>query len=385
MAMCSKSRFFAVLLCVALLFSVFVCMPVNGAETYPTMFVNDTPWYGESEYPSHTIFKTVYVPISYFQRINGVTVQESDQFVNVIISYGRRYMSFDTENGSVTISDGSTYHLETYLLYGGERYVPVAAVCEYFSFSYEILGGNYIRICDGSQVLTFTALLSIYSPNYRDHLEVPPAPSTGAAHSVYLTFEGDISLDDAETASLLLSIGGLLSAYDVPATFFLTGGQVQSAVREIYALKAGGCEIALHTMTHNETYFAQDISYFIDELNAENDLLYELLNFRSRIARAPGGSHTRKFVITKSEYNQIKRAGYLIWDYNCDLYEVKGVHNLADAALSMIESNDVSVLRLAINRNTVDALPLLLEYLKESKNCSVLTISPSLKEINKIV
>lgn len=379
-----KLRSFSVLLCMVLLVALFDFSPLHAAESYPTMFVNDVPWYGETEYPSHTIFMTVYVPISYFQRISGVTVQQSDEFVNVMISYGRRYMSFDTENGTVTTSDGSTYHLETFLLYGGERYVPVAAVCEYFSLQYEVIGDRYLRICDGSQKLGFTSLLSIYSPNYRDHLETTPISPITAARAVYLTFEGDTSLDNNETAALLSEICNLLSEYQIPATFFLTGGEVACSVREIYALKAEGCEIALHTMTHDESYYAQDISNFIEELDAENELLYTLFHFRSHIARAPEGSRTRKFVITKGEYQQIWEAGYLIWDYNCDLYEVKGIYNLVDAAVSMIASNDISVLRLAINRNTVDALPQLLNYLKENENCNARVISPAAKEINKI-
>ena len=80
------------------------------AEGLPTMFCNDEAWDGEERFGFERIFSQYYLPVSMFEAIDGVEVKENTRLGTLLISYGNRYISFDTDsNFAYTEQDGSFF------------------------------------------------------------------------------------------------------------------------------------------------------------------------------------------------------------------------------------------------------------------------------------
>ena len=150
----------------------------------------------------------------------------------------------------------------------------------------------------------------------------------------------------------------------------------------------GGHSIGLHTMTQNDAAFRSDFAAFTAELEEENSLLEKLFRIRTRLIRAPEGSATGRKRITISTENGevLGDMGYIVWDWNVDIPDTgyRIAQNIANTAISGIKQYTVSVLRFHSTQRTVEALPIVLEFISENAGFDVAAITAASAEINLI-
>ena len=201
-------------------------------------------------------------------------------------------------------------------------------VCEYFGFKLEEKG-EAVRISDSTTDKTLNDLLKIYNPAlaYEETAQTTqpavPEETTAPAETeedfspqyedignrlIYFTFE---DAPGERTAEIL----DLLKKYGVSATFFLTGA-ITDYPSEVSRMIAEGHSVGLHSMTCDNALFAGDFSSFTSELETENNILYRIIKRKTRLVRAPDGSHSDGFVISESEGRTLEELGYIVWDWN---------------------------------------------------------------------
>jgi hypothetical protein len=150
-----KNKTAAVFICACIAVALIIVstnsLLLFGAdEGAPTMYVNDEPWYSESQYYKwYNITLINYIPISMLEKINGIEIKENKYLHNVMISYGKDiFMTFDIDTSTVYTAKGEQYSVSTYLIYG-KRYIPAQLVCDNLGLRFEITKGETaVRISD---------------------------------------------------------------------------------------------------------------------------------------------------------------------------------------------------------------------------------------------
>ena len=144
------------------------------------------------------------------------------------------------------------------------------------------------------------------------HQAMNPTVVEPGQKTIYLTFDDG---PGPYTGALL----NVLSRYNVPATFFVTGlnskyeDQIGRAFREGHA-------IGVHSLTHNyyEIYASEEA--FFEDFNAVQDMIYRQTGQYTDLTRFPGGSSN-----TVSSFNQgimsrlaysLESMGYKYFDWN---------------------------------------------------------------------
>ena len=406
---------FAALMLAGIFASVFRASAARSVNGKPTKFVGDEPWYDEEVYYWVQIGSVWFVPLSAFKKIQGVETKSSSYFKNTVISRGDRYLTIDTDTMTwASTEDKGTFYFKTYMFRQGMMWVPANTVCEILGLSIET-HGDAVRLSDGESSVSLDQLLETYNPEYLKELIdaettlPPPPPETTkpvtrppvttppeettteppvtergvediGAMTIRLTFE---DCPNEYTSSVL----DVLQENGVSATFFVTGDGIAAYPDLICRMEAEGHAIGLHTMTQDESLFAQDMANFTAELAAENRLLVRVLKKASRIARAPNGSWSNRFHILLEEYEYVKSCGFVVWDWNVyvgDGYDAGQAFDTMKAALHD-ENAETPVIRLPVNEFTAEAVKELLDYLSPVKSrLTFAAITASEPELNFI-
>lgn len=239
-----KKALLAVLLAGSMLFCAFFSLITRADDSLPTLYCNDEVWYKATIVPLR-IYHSVYVPISVFEQLEGITVTFYERNNTAMISRSdSQYISFDFARNSASVKENERFYLMTYTE-GGERYVPLVTTCEYLDLQCEthtsVLDGSIsARICDGKQTKTFAELLRRYNPAALDGQTEPPettAPSQPidpVDSALFLTVDG---LGDGTRIPALLD---LLEDFEIKAAFFVTPEELEEKENLILSLLAGG-------------------------------------------------------------------------------------------------------------------------------------------------
>ena len=409
-------RIAAILFAALMLMGAFAAViRVNAAKTgngKPTKFIGDEPWYDEEVYYWVQIASMWFVPLSAFKKIDGVETKSSNYFKNTVVSYGEKYVTIDTDTMTwASTDDGGTFYFKTYMFRQGMIWVPASAVCNLLGLKFETLG-EAVRISDGNSSATLEQLLDTYNPEYMQSLRdaettLPPPPpeTTKATRPPATTPPEETTTEETVTERGLEDIGrmtvrltfedcpneytaGLLDTLNrlgVRATFFVTGEGIAAYPDLICRMEAEGHTVGLHTMTLNESFFAEDMANFTDELDAENKLLVRVTKKSSRIARAPNGSWSNRFHILSEEYDYVKSRGYIVWDWN--IYVGDG--DDAASAFETIkqglldENAETPVIRMPVNEYTSETIDNLFSYIAPIRGkLTFSAILQSEKELN---
>ena len=93
-----KIALLAFLLAGAVLFCTFFSLITRADDSLPTLYCNDEVWYKATIVPLR-IYHSVYVPISVFEQLEGVTVTLYERNNTAMISRSDTlYISFDFTN-----------------------------------------------------------------------------------------------------------------------------------------------------------------------------------------------------------------------------------------------------------------------------------------------
>lgn len=181
---------------------------------------------------------------------------------------------------------------------------------------------------------------------------------------VYLTF------DDGPTYVVTAELLDVLKKQNVKATFFVVGKEIEGKESILKRIYNEGHSIGLHTYSHNFKKIYKSTEYFIYEMTKTSEKIQQVIGFAPKIIRFPGGSSKRLNAIT---LQAIHNNNFKIYDWNVNIYD--GINpNLTAAQLtrnSKINKGNKNVAIVLMhcnfnNKNTVKALPQIIEYYKNS-------------------
>lgn len=209
---------------------------------------------------------------------------------------------------------------------------------------------------------TFTTITKTYNkqvaPQQQEKKnETQPAKPDGKV--VYLTF-------DDGPSTLTGQFLDVLKEYDVKATFFMQGSNLQNTNFQVDVKRAikEGHYIGAHSMTHNyEKLYTYE--QFVQEMQTTLSLIDEITNTDPKLVRPPYGSAPG--LENKQMRDQIVEAGIKVWDWTIDSYDWK----LEDNPNQIIENvkkqttEDAEVVLMHEKVQTLQALPGIIEFYKE--------------------
>lgn len=114
---------------------------------------------------------------------------------------------------------------------------------------------------------------------HADLTEVEPLPGKVA----YLTFDDGPSSMTPQVLDVLRKMGAT-------ATFFTVYNGSETCRPYYKQIVDSGCELAVHSYTHDYKKIYQSTDAFLEDYNKMNDFLYEVADVRTKQIRFPGGS-----------------------------------------------------------------------------------------------
>lgn len=359
------SRKQAAILIAALLLalSAVFLISVSGAEDLPTMFCNDEAWDGEERFGFERIFSQYYLPVSMFEAIDGVEAKENTRLGTLLISYGNRYISFDTDsNFAYTEQDGS-FFLRTYLLKGGERYVQAESVCRALGLTFEVSEAHgAVRIRDNTTSQTIDQLIASYQtqtlPPQQTEDPTPTVPVLPSeTKNVYLFFDGLPADPKAVLAAL--------EEHGAKATFFLEAGDLKGNVTQLTELIASGHAVGLSTADGKP---AASSEMLIASLHEQNEMLFRALKTKTRLFHMPYGANGRT-VVNEATDRALASDGFLLCHSTIDVWDEHAAYTPAQITarvLSEMLEADRLVLRFGNGMHTQAVLEGILQYLSQN-------------------
>ncbi|GIM27441.1 polysaccharide deacetylase [Clostridium polyendosporum] len=181
---------------------------------------------------------------------------------------------------------------------------------------------------------------------------------------VYLTF------DDGPSEIITREILDILKEYNVNATFFLIGKMIKGQEQDLRRMVDEGHSLGLHTYSHERNKIYRSNQSFIDEMILTQQIIYEVTGFKTNILRFPFGSNNGSYKLSASMVNNLHNSELKIYDWNVD--STDGLNPKIEPSMiakraQSIKNPAVILLHCgAVNKNTVKALPSIIEYYKKN-------------------
>ena len=370
-------KILSALICLALVFTIISVMPtsIRGDSTETVvLFYNDRAW-TLARLPVEKVHSLYYVPITFMVQLPNVDVRVNESLKTFIITHGDYFVSFDTTSDFAVNHEKVRMYLKTGE-YHNERYIPASTVCAHLKLGYEeyrdpVSGALAIRVTDGNETKTLKELAEQRYPSLFKIPEVTESVETTAPKPVlpkrvvYLTFENS---PGAYTEDIL----DVLDEFDMKATFFVVGEDMDENAALLSKIKARGHTLALQSMSRTDT--ATDTESLLFDIEAQNELLYELIKEKSHIRKAPD--------VGSDVYASLGEMGYYLWRANITVdANVRNARTAANSIVEGIWKNDIAIISIAENQYTAAALKQVLAFIKEySDSCEMRTVSPIFRD-----
>lgn len=263
----------AKLLC--MLLSCLFCLSASAAgQERPSLFLGDEVWAEDSLLPFLEADGKQLLPVSAFAKM-GVSLTLSEALGSLLLQKGDAYLSYNLSFGSVLDDTGAIADVTVYR-YGGELYLDPHAVCDKFGLSFTTMygGDGYLaaRLTDGSEALTFSELLSLYT----DVGETPlPYLYNPTGKTVGGTFMYPMILRPA--AANVNGILRLLGKHN--ATFAFSPDTLQNYIDVLPAIYAAGHTVAYYMGGGDYA----DPDAFRVKMDEANELLFALIGKTARV------------------------------------------------------------------------------------------------------
>ena len=159
-----------------------------------------------------------------------------------------------------------------------------------------------------------------------------PEICTPEEKTIYLTFDDG----PGPYTDMLLD---LLDAYDVKASFFVTGngGRYNTCIKRAYE---AGHSIGVHSYGHNYGYIYSSEENFYTDFNAAQQLIYDQTGSYTQLYRFPGGSSNTvsrfNYGIMSRLSTELEDMGYRYFDWNVDSGDASYARNSAAVAANII-------------------------------------------------
>ena len=203
---------------------------------------------------------------------------------------------------------------------------------------------------------------------------------------VYLTFDDGPS---ANTEEIL----DILKRYNVKATFFVTGMNVPRYNEYYKRIVDEGHSLGIHTYSHEYNNIYASLESFQKDFNEIRDLVYQSTGEEVRLYRFPGGSKNgyvsdknREKIMTWLDEEGIR---YFDWNVSSSDAEKKDItaEEITQNCITGIESCNTAIVLLHdanVKKNTVEALPAIIEGINQLDNTVLLPMDEHTVAIHQI-
>lgn len=195
-----------------------------------------------------------------------------------------------------------------------------------------------------------------------------------------------LTFDDGPSTTVTPKILDILKQYNVKATFFLLGENVEKNEKSKELVKREyneGHAIGNHTYSHNRGNLLfpnhkVNVPVFMNDVNKNEKALKNVLgdDFNTRLLRLPGGYMTRTYYKDPNlpELNaMLSKKNIFSVDWNVEIKDSAGKSNKSSTELFHILKEQVGTKSKIVilmhdtygKMQTADALPLIIEYLKD--------------------
>lgn len=197
-----------------------------------------------------------------------------------------------------------------------------------------------------------------------------------AAHKVYLTFDDG---PGANTQKIL----DILDEYDVKATFFVVGREGRDAEEAMKRIVEDGHALGMHSYTHNYSQIYESVESFGEDLEKEQEYIYEVTGVWTRLYRFPGGSSNTVSEIDMSEFARyLDGQGIRFFDWNISSGDggsfLVPTETLVENCTANIRKHSTSVILMhdaAGKTTTLEALPTIIETIQAMDDTVLLPIT----------
>lgn len=215
---------------------------------------------------------------------------------------------------------------------------------------------------DADEMVDDSFLDNVYLVDNMDNIA-----EEGDIPMVYLTFDDGPS-DNTE------AILDILDDYNVKATFFVVGKDIDTYGDAYRRIVDDGHTIGMHSFSHNYSKLYQSEDSFVADYNKIHDLILDTTGVDTTLYRFPGGSSNKVSNTSMSVFiNYLNSVGVTYYDWNIASGDATSqaftADELVDNVMSDVVKYKTSVVLLhdASNKNaTVEALPRLIESLNEA-------------------
>lgn len=202
------------------------------------------------------------------------------------------------------------------------------------------------------------------------------APVKSAVNKVYLTF-------DDGPGKYTEAVLDILDKYEVPATFFVLGKQVEVYPELINRMYEKGYIIGNHTYDHEYSELYSSFPDFWNQIKQTEEAVRRITGERPQLVRAPGGTYGH---FDTTYFDLMKQAGYVVTDWNVDSgdslrKDVPAKEIIKNATKSAVSGNRVVLLHDGgSHAETVKALPAIIEYY-QAQNYEFASLDPAEKPV----
>ncbi len=212
-----------------------------------------------------------------------------------------------------------------------------------------------------------------------------PEPSV-STRKVYLTFDDGPSIYTEE-------ILDILSTYGVKATFFVVGETDEAYAPMYKRIVEEGHSIGMHSYSHKYSEIYESLDSFKADYSKIKGLIQEKTGVECSIYRFPGGSsnsigkkHMQEFI------SFLEEEGVVYYDWNISsedatgvLVSVEDIVNNSTLELEKYNSAYILLHDSSTKKNTVDALPKIIETIQAMDNTEIVPITEDSVPVQQII
>lgn len=360
-----------IILIIALMIVPFNNLALGENENEPTYIaINDDLVYFKDIYPEMKD-ETVFVPMRIFVQSMGANVQWDNKNKVATINKDNEKIIVDVNKGLIHIDDEKTIYSQIFIK-ENRIMIPFEIIADHFGYQISyIKNANILRVKDDSYLLSNEELINkidLQLDKEKERIELEEEKKNKAQEYIkldqplkvaYITFDDGPSKYTNE-------ILNILKENEAKGTFFMLSNNIKRYSKEVKSIIENGNSVGLHGVTHDVKKVYKSPSSLVEEMNEDNNSLFDASGVKTNLIRTPYGS---KPYMTEKFRDAYVKEGYKMWDWNIDskdslqksILPSTIVKNIKD----QLQTRQVPIILLHEKKSTVEALPEILYYLKQ--------------------
>ncbi len=207
-----------------------------------------------------------------------------------------------------------------------------------------------------------------------------------AEHKVYLTFDDGPS---ANTEAIL----NILDEYNVKATFFVLGKEDEQSKERLRMIYERGHTIGMHSYSHNYSEIYASPEAFQEDFMKIKQYVFDVVGADCTVYRFPGGSSNTAGNVSMQEcVDFLVSQGVEYYDWNVSSGDGTS-HSLSTKSLVKNSTESIPYYETSIillhdassKKETVEALPEIIEAILAMENTVILPISEETTAIHHVI